>query len=191
MLGHQMIGLLQIQKTGGTGRHELLLVRPTDRQVPGNHAGRHQFVLREILGGPAAIPVVQLFQLKPQDVRHRTHRYVVCGTPRLERTTWIVRVFHDAPPISLAFLMIARNWSICRILFGLKCMRPRVSIDKPHRHQLEHAQRLVEEVVPTRQAKFKAATVVLDKPGKRLAPTPERPCPWPCPPRSPTASGRT
>ena len=94
MIGHQPVGLLQVQVAGGTRGHKLLDLRIDQGQIPGDHGAGGQFVLAEILGGAAAVPIVDVLELDAQQIGHLADGMVVGGGVALQRTTGIVGVFH-------------------------------------------------------------------------------------------------
>jgi hypothetical protein len=131
VVGHQLVGLRQVEIARGARGDQLIHLGIDQGKVAGDDGAGRQFVLAEELGGSTAVPVVQLDELKPERLGHGLGRDFVGGGVALRGTTRIVSVFHDASPNSRAFLMIALSWSIRLILVGRIAMRRRINIDAP------------------------------------------------------------
>ena len=93
-VGHQPVGLLQIQVAGRTRGDELLDLRIDQGQVPGHDGTGRQLVLAEVFRRPAAVPIVDLLELDIQQIGHFADRMVIGGGVDFQRTSGVVGVTH-------------------------------------------------------------------------------------------------
>ena len=93
-VGHQPVGLLQVQVAGRARGDELLDLRIDQGQVAGDDGTGRQLVLAEVFRRPAAVPIVDLLEFDVQQVGHFTDRMVIGGGVDFQRTSGVVGVSH-------------------------------------------------------------------------------------------------
>jgi len=94
MVGHEPVGLFQVQIARGTRGHELLNLWIDHGQIPSDHRTSGQLVLAEIFGRAAAVPIGERLQLDTEKICHLADGIVIGDGVAFQRTTGIVGVFH-------------------------------------------------------------------------------------------------